>query len=235
MVGNRARLQLNNERKALNTFSQWREKVRHGTARLFEVSKLGGVAERTLAVARRSPEWGRVMSTNHQDWYALRVKTRQEQFVYDGLKSRGVESLLPSCEVKRQWSDRTKTLQQPLFPGYLFATFDFNNRLPILQTPGLIDIVSFGGVSTPVEPAEIEAIRAMVESKTPAAQHEFLSAGVRVDVVDGPMRGHQGYLVTQKNKHRLVLTVSLLMRAVSVEVDADHVALVSPQKMAGRC
>ena len=170
------------------------------------------------------------MTTTTYPWYAIHVKARREEFVRNGLSARGVTSLLPCYTVKRQWSDRQKEALEPLFPGYLFSTFDFNHRLPILQTPGVLEIVMFGGVATPVDPAEIDALCALVESNTPARKHEYVTNGMRVRVTNGPMRGHEGYLVSRKGKGRLVLTVSVLMRAISVEVDEDDVEAVGPSQ-----
>ena len=76
-------------------------------------------------------------------WYALQVRTRQEASVSDQLGGQGYERFLPMYKVRRRWSDRIKEMNAPLFPGYLFCRFDPHDRLPILKTPGVIQIVGF--------------------------------------------------------------------------------------------
>ena len=70
------------------------------------------------------PEAGRPL------WYALQVWSRKETSVSIHLQSLGYEFFLPTYKCQRQWSDRVKELEQPLFPGYLFCRFDFQNRRP---------------------------------------------------------------------------------------------------------
>src|SRR4051794_63429 len=102
---------------------------------------------------------------NHEvttEWFALRTASGREKAVATQLQSKGYEEFLPSYRIKRRWTDRTKELDLPLFPGYLFCRFAFNNRLPILVTPGVKLIVGFGRVPTPVSVAEIEALQRVV-------------------------------------------------------------------------
>ena len=69
---------------------------------------------------------------NRLSWYALQVRTRFEKIVTTHLCERGFEAFLPSFKVRRRWSDRIKTTEQPLFPGYLFCRTDLRSRQPIM-------------------------------------------------------------------------------------------------------
>src|ERR1043165_2649654 len=90
------------------------------------------------------------------EWYAVKTAAGREKAATAHLQSKGYDAFLPLYRSKRQWSDRVKELELPLFAGYLFCRFDFNNRLPILITPGVKLIVAFGKLPTPVSDAEIE-------------------------------------------------------------------------------
>ena len=79
-------------------------------------------------------------------WYALRIQSRLASFASTTLRGKGYQEFLPLYRSRRRWSDRTKELELPLFPGYLFCQFDVNDRLPILTTPGVIGIVGFGKI-----------------------------------------------------------------------------------------
>jgi transcription antitermination factor NusG len=94
-------------------------------------------------------------------WYALKVKPRFERAVVAHLRGRGYDPFLPIYTARRRWSDRVKSIELPLFPGYLFCQFDLNNRLPILTAPGVSFIVGIGNVPQPVADHEIEAVGAL--------------------------------------------------------------------------
>src|SRR5436190_14761882 len=110
-------------------------------------------------------------------WFALRVRANFEQLIAASLSNKGYEQLLPLYSTRRQWSDRIKELQKPLFPGYLFCRFDPENRLPILKTPGVTGIVGIGKTPLPVEAHEVENVRRIVESGLDSLPWPFLKAG----------------------------------------------------------
>lgn len=156
-------------------------------------------------------------------WFALQVRSRFEQGVAEHLDGKGYELFLPLYKCRKRWSDRIKEVEAPLFPGYLFCRFDAQDRLPILKTPGVIQIVGTNRVPIAVDEQEIQAIQTMVASGMPNQPWPFLSAGDRVRIESGPLRGLEGILVEFKGNHRLVLSVTLLQRSVAVEIDSAFV------------
>lgn len=163
-------------------------------------------------------------------WFALQIRTRREAFAAEHLAGKGYEWFLPVYKSRRLWSDRIKELNAPLFPGYLFCRFDPQNRLPILKTPGVIQIVGCNRVPIPVDEQEIGAIQTLVASGIPNRPWPFLSAGDKVRIESGPLRGVEGILTHVKGNHSLVLSVSLLQRSVAVDIDAAFVTLVSTSR-----
>jgi transcription antitermination factor NusG len=161
-------------------------------------------------------------------WFALQVRTRQEASVGDQLNGQGYERFLPFYRVRKRWSDRIKEVEAPLFPGYLFCRFDPHDRLPILKTPGVIQIIGFKDGPAAVDESEIRSIQTLVAAGVPHQPWPFLSAGDRVRIDSGPLVGLEGILTEVKRSHRLVLSVTLLQRSVAVEIDS---ALVSAIKM----
>src|ERR1700733_11874977 len=75
------------------------------------------------------------------DWYALQVKVKLTRDVSRMLTYKGYEAYTPSCPSVRQWSDRTRTVDVPLLPGYVFVKVDPAVRMPVLTTPGVYDMV----------------------------------------------------------------------------------------------
>jgi transcriptional antiterminator RfaH len=156
-------------------------------------------------------------------WYALKVRPRLEKQVSVNLSSKGYELFLPLFKRKSQWSDRIKTLELPLFSGYLFCQFDVTKRLPILQTPGVLSVVGIGKCPEPINVAEIDAIRTVVSSGVVYQPHPYLTVGDMVRVEHGALAGLVGLITQVKNEFRLIISVNLLMRSVSVEIDRSWV------------
>jgi transcriptional antiterminator NusG len=159
-------------------------------------------------------------------WYALRVRPRFEKMIASALLLKGYEGFLPLYVRRSRWSDRIKEIKLPLFPGYLFCRFDVNKRLPILITPGIIQIVGIGKVPHPVDNDEIEALQSIVISGFQVEPRAYLNVGQKVRIELGPLAGVEGILTATKGSSRLVVSVSLLQRSVSVEIDESWVVPV---------
>jgi transcription antitermination factor NusG len=152
-------------------------------------------------------------------WFAVRVRSNHERVAAAHLRERGYEEFSPSWKTERRWSDRTKEVDQFLFPGYVFCRLNPLDRLPVLTAPGVVDLVGFGKVPAPIPDQEIESIRRMVQSGLFVMPWPFLELGRRVLIERGPLAGVEGILDEVKGKCRLVVSVQLLQRSVSAEVD----------------
>jgi transcription antitermination factor NusG len=157
------------------------------------------------------------------DWYALRVRSNTEFLVGRALRSRGLDEFLPTYKTRRQWSDRVKSLEVPLFSGYLFCKMNWCERSTVIRTPGVLGMVSFGGVPTPIPNEEIEAVQNLVQTKLPLEPWPFLRIGQHVEVTWGPLAGLRGTILRFKANYRLVVSVNLLQRSVAAEVDSSWV------------
>jgi len=159
-------------------------------------------------------------------WFALQVRVRHEADVTVHLEGKGYQWFLPLYKERRRWSDRIKQVDAPLFPGYVFCRFDPNDRLPILKTPGVTQIVGYSRVPVAVDENEIEAIRTLVASGVPNFPCAYLEVGSRVRIEAGALRGLEGILTDVKGKRRLVLSITLLQRSVAVEIDSEAVSVL---------
>src|ERR1700676_4062329 len=115
-------------------------------------------------------------------WFGLHIKSNFEKVAATILEAKGLEVFFPSFRSRRRWSDRVKEIDQPLFPGYLFCRFNPHNRLPILKTPGVTQIVGYNHIPVPVDEHEIEAIRKLVASGVPNFPCAFLQVGSNVRI-----------------------------------------------------
>jgi transcription termination/antitermination protein NusG len=161
-------------------------------------------------------------------WYAIRVRPKFERRASGELLLRGFEPFLPTQQVRRQWSDRMKTLEMPLFPGYLFCRFRLLDRIGVLEAPGVIQILGIGETPVPVSDEEIGAIQTMVASRIHLTPWPYLHSGQRVRIRQGPLAGVDGIVArADDGKSRVVVSVTLLQRSVAAEIDRDWLGIAS--------
>ena len=156
-------------------------------------------------------------------WYAVRVKSNCERTVATLLDQRGYQRFLPTCKVRTRWSDRIKTADRILFPGYVFCSFNPNDRLPILSTPGVLHVVGVGKEPAPVPEVEMRALWTTIESGAAVGPWPYLREGDRVVVERGALAGVEGIVTHFKGCYRLVVSIALLQRSIAAEIERDWV------------
>ncbi|HWG39069.1 MAG TPA: transcription termination/antitermination NusG family protein [Candidatus Acidoferrales bacterium] len=167
-----------------------------------------------------------VVSSYDAQWFAVQVKARAERNVASLLQAKGYEEFLPVTTARRAG----RKCEIPLLPGYVFCRMNPNVQGLIVTTPGVIKIISFGGKPAPIDPEEIHSLQLIVKSNFPVVAHRPLQIGEKVRVEHGPLRGAVGVLLSMlHNKHRLVVCITMLMRAIAVEVDQDWVKPVEAE------
>ena len=167
-------------------------------------------------------------------WYAVHTRHQHERLVARTLPNKGFETFLPLYTEVRQWRDRVKKVEVPLFTCYVFLRGDLDRRLPILTTPGVHGLLCSAGKLAGIPEEEIEAVRSVVENEINVEPHPFLKCGDLVRVKSGALRGLEGFLVRKKGQARLVISVTLLERSIAAEVDAGIVErIATPQAKVG--
>jgi len=161
-------------------------------------------------------------SSSHR-WFALQTRSRHEKVVECQLERRNVEHFLPMMKRVSQWTDRKKEIKVPLFAGYCFARFPLSDRLPVLQSQGVVRVVGSADRPEPIPDEEIDAIKRLISSSN-YVSHPYLKEGMLVEVINGPMQGLKGRLIREERNSRLVLSITLIQRSVSIEINADDVA-----------
>jgi transcription antitermination factor NusG len=159
-------------------------------------------------------------------WYAVYTYSNHERRVADQLEGRNVEHFLPLYDSVRRWKDRRVTLKLPLFPGYLFVHLALHDRMRVIQVPGVVRLVGFNSVPTPLRDREVEIIRSGLSESLRAQPHPFLTVGRRVRINSGPLAGLDGVLKRKKSNLRVVVSLGLIQRSIAVEVDAGDVVPV---------
>jgi transcription antitermination factor NusG len=158
-------------------------------------------------------------------WFAVRTRSRHERVVERGLSGQGLEVFYPVVNQIRQWSDRKKLVETPLFAGYTFVRIapTPGQRVNVLRTQGVVELVGAQGQGIPIPEDQIEAVRAIAALNLPFTQHVFLKVGQRVRVRGGALDGVQGVLVANNGSRNLVISVEPIQRALSIRIEGYQV------------
>lgn len=156
-------------------------------------------------------------------WFAVRTRARAEKVASLQIRAQGIEEFLPLYQTRRQWFDRVKKVSLPLFSGYLFCRCDRTALTKVSSSSAVANVVGFGDEKASIPEHEIEAIRKLIGSGLSALPCPLLREGAMVRVRCGPLSGVRGRIVKVKGQYRLVISVEMLSRSVSVEVAPDIV------------
>lgn len=163
-------------------------------------------------------------------WFALYVQVNHEKDVLKRLQQKSFDCYLPLMEGWSRRLDRRKKIQLPLFPGYVFVhtVLDNYTNVNILKTPGSVCVLRNSEGPLPIPEYQIENLRTMLDAPFPLATHSYLKEGDWVRVVRGALEGCVGILLRQNPKRgRLVVSLDIIQRSVSVELDVEDVEPVA--------
>jgi transcription antitermination factor NusG len=153
-------------------------------------------------------------------WFAVFTRSHHEKRVAKYYAERDIEHLLPISRVLRQWSHYRKVMvEMPLFPNYIFVHISSRERVRAMEVPGALSLVGQSSVATVLPDGEIESLRESLKLQN-FEPHPYLVVGTKVCINKGPLVGRVGIVVRNKNRSRVVLTLSVIMRSFAVEVDA---------------
>ncbi|RAJ11156.1 transcription elongation factor/antiterminator RfaH [Chitinophaga skermanii] len=161
------------------------------------------------------------------NWYVLYTRFKSERKVAKQLSDAGIETYVPLRTVRKQWSDRMKMMEEPLFWNYVFVKINLKERFKILATSGVVQFVSFENQPVEMAEKEIENIRIIESSATDVHLESIFIAGDKVLVTKGVFNGMEGILVKKSSKDRLVLKLPVLKQAISIEMPEAYVSKVS--------
>lgn len=162
------------------------------------------------------------------NWYAVHTRSRHEKLVGRHLESQGFSALVPLTTEVRQWSDRRKLVELPLFPGYAFVrmVYEPEQKLRVLGTDGIVNFVGVHGQGIPIPDRQIDDLQTLLQAKVPVESHPFLKVGQRVRICSGSLNGTEGILVGQESDRMLVISVELIQRSVSIRLQGYEVEAV---------
>jgi len=155
-------------------------------------------------------------------WWALHTRSRFEQKVHTGLCGKSLEAFLPRIEVMSRRKDRRKKILVPMIPGYVFvrsalAPEEYHR---IIQTVGVVRMVAFKGKPVPANEQEISSLMILDGTDRTVQNSTYMRKGDRVMIMEGPLKGLEGFYIRHKNKtDQVVVSVELLQRSLEVELE----------------
>jgi transcription antitermination factor NusG len=154
-------------------------------------------------------------------WFAAYTGSCQEKRVAHQFSARNIEFFLPVYRNVSRWKNGLKVvIERPLFPSYVFVKVARNERVGVLQVPGVVSIVGAGREPVSLPTHEIETLRHGV-NLCHVEPHSYLNVGSRARVCRGPLEGLSGIVLRTKNSCRLVLSLELIRKSVAVEVNKE--------------
>lgn len=160
-------------------------------------------------------------------WLAYYTSPRHEKAVAKSLECRHVDFFLPLVRQPRRWKNGQRVkVDEPLFPGYIFAHLAPKNYVQVLNVPGVLSVVGPARQPSPVDDAEIESLRVGLAERN-SRPHPFLTIGQKARITTGAFAGRTGVLIKDVRNLRVVLTLEAIMKSFSVEVSAEELEVVS--------
>jgi transcription antitermination factor NusG len=160
-------------------------------------------------------------------WYALYVKSRTEKKVAAEFEAQGIDYYLPIQKVLKQWSDRKKWVEEPLFRSYIFVRIELDDYYKVLQTPNAVKYISFEGKAVVVPPPQIEAIKYFLNEKDPEnPDTQSWTKGKKVEIVSGSLVGLIGELVDVNGKNRVSIEIEALNRTILLQIPKSRLRVI---------
>lgn len=159
-------------------------------------------------------------------WHVIYVASRQEKKVFERLIQRQIHGYLPLINVLKQWSDRKKKVEEPLFRGYVFVHIDAAQRDMVLQIPGVVKFIRYNGKDAVIPPKEIEILQQLIEvgyhvsAYTPS---ETYSKGTYVQIMEGPLKGRQAVISDVSGQKYVLMVFTDTELSVTIKMDQHWV------------
>jgi transcriptional antiterminator RfaH len=165
-------------------------------------------------------------------WYAIYTKPNAEKKILTLLEEQEIECYLPLKKSLRQWSDRKKWIEEPFFRCYLFVKVSHIEFFKVLEIPGTVKYVSFGGQPQTIPEEQIENIKIFIaqEEREIFLSRENIEKGKNVEVLIGPFKGLQGEIVKIQGNYRIVIRIETLGCNLYANIMRDEIKIIKKKE-----
>jgi transcription antitermination factor NusG len=160
-------------------------------------------------------------------WYAVYTRARFEKQVWERLNEQGIEAYLPLIKTMRQWSDRKKMVEIPLFTSYVFVKIDRKNYDRVLQTFGAVKYITFEGKAATIPNEQIDNLKIITNSNEKIeTTWERRKKGDKVLVTAGSLKGLKGELISDGGRQKVLVRIDGIDQNLTVEVHSSLIETI---------
>ena len=167
------------------------------------------------------------MPTYGKKWYAIYVRSRNEKKVNELLEKDDIDTYLPLLKTLKQWSDRKKWVEEPLFRSYLFVHISRPEYMRVLQTDGVVRFITFEGKPVPVPPRQILAIKQFLnKEEDPELVSGKFEVGDRVEIIRGSLKGLTGNLIDMRGKQKVKIEIESIGKSIFLTIPKSYLKVI---------
>lgn len=166
------------------------------------------------------------MSDKNRIWYAVYCRSRFEKKAFELLTELGIETFLPLVKTLKQWSDRRKWVEVPLFRSYIFVHIIPKEYLKVLNTDGIVRFITFEGKAVPIPPKQITAIRHFLNTEEDQnLSPDELTIGNVVEIQRGSLMGLKGNLVDIQGKKKVKIEIEAIGKSIFITIPKSYLKI----------
>jgi len=166
-------------------------------------------------------------SISEKSWFAVYSKPRFEKRAYSGLMEAGIDTFLPLIKTLKQWSDRKKWVEEPLFRSYLFVHIVKSDYFRVLNTSGVVRYIRFEGKAVPVPPQQILAIKQYLNSEEIIQESQTtFDIGDTVEVFRGELKGLTGNLVKIQGRQKVKIEIESIGQSIILTIPKSYLRIL---------
>ncbi|HPI85910.1 MAG TPA: UpxY family transcription antiterminator [Bacteroidales bacterium] len=163
------------------------------------------------------------------NWFAVYTNPRAEKKAHADLLEKGIEAYLPLERKLKQWSDRKKWVEEPLFRSYIFVRIPPARYFDVLNTTGIVRYITFEGKAVAVPQNQIDAIKYYLsETETMPEEPDLkdLKPGAAVEIIRGPLRGLTGQLIEFQGRRKVRIEIEALGQFLNLNIDVKDLRII---------
>ena len=168
------------------------------------------------------------MTTHDKHWYAIYTNPRAEKKVAQALQQRGIECYLPLQTTLKQWSDRKKKVEEPLFKSYAFVLVNLElDRLTVMSTLGVAKFVRIGGENPTIRPQIIEAIKlSLANFNDVEVSTDVIATQQNIRIIAGPLKGYEGIVKEKHGSQYFAIQIAELGAELLIKVPSQYLEII---------
>ncbi len=160
-------------------------------------------------------------------WYLLYCKRAEQERAKAHLENQGVYCYYPKIEIERIRRGKKQRQLEPLFPGYVFASFDYQQGpsfTTVRSTRGVADFVRCGAKPIEVPQTLIHSLLELEARDQNKCHSELPKSGDKIRILDGQFAGIEAIYQEPDGEARSIMLITLINQPVKVSVDNQNLS-----------